>query len=80
MTKLPASVLGLNDRGEIKTGFWADVIIFDPNSIIDHATFVAPHQYPSGISYVLVNGRIAINHGKYTDSLPGKVLKKYLKI
>jgi len=75
MTKLPASVLGLNDRGEIKTGFWADVIIFDPNSIIDHATFVAPHQYPSGISYVLVNGRIAINHGKSTKSLSGKVLK-----
>ncbi len=75
MTQLPASVLGLTDRGGIKTGHWADLIIFDQKTIIDNATFKAPHQYPSGISYVLVNGIVAIDHGSPTQTLPGKVLK-----
>ena len=75
MTQLPASVLGLKDRGEIKKGFWADLVIFDPNTIIDNATFEAPHQYPIGITHVMVNGQVAIENGKHTKSLAGKILK-----
>ena len=75
MTKLPASVLDLKDRGEIKIGFWADIVIFDFNRIIDNATFEAPHQYPTGITHVLVNGQVAIENGKHTKSLTGKILK-----
>ena len=75
MTQLPASVLGLKDRGEIKKGFWADLVIFDPNTIIDNATFEAPHQYPTGITHVMVNGQVAIENGKHTKSLAGKILK-----
>lgn len=78
MTSLPASILGLSNRGKIKKGFWADLVIFDQSKIIDNATWKSPHQYPSGISWVLVNGKIAINNGKYTDSLPGKFLKHSL--
>jgi|TARA_Y100000310_G_scaffold90097_1_gene87356 dihydroorotase/N-acyl-D-amino-acid deacylase len=76
MTKLPASVLGLKERGEIETGHWADLVIFDPNTIIDNATWENPHQYPSGILWVIVNGKVAIDHGKWTGILPGKILKK----
>lgn len=75
MTQLPASVLGLTDRGEIKSGYWADLVIFNPNTIIDNATFEAPHQYPTGISYVLVNGKVAIENGIHSQILSGKVLK-----
>ena len=75
MTKLPASVLGLKDRGEIKSSYWADLVIFDPNTIIDNATFEAPHQYSSGISYVMVNGVLVIENGIHTQSLTGKILK-----
>jgi N-acyl-D-amino-acid deacylase len=78
MTSLPASILGLSNRGKIKKGFWADLVIFDQSKIIDNATWKSPHQYPSGISWVLVNGKIAINNGKYTDSLPGIILKHSL--
>ena len=78
MTKLPASVLGIKDRGQIRKGFWADLVIFDQSKIIDNATWKNPHQYPSGISWVLVNGKISINNGKYTDSLSGKILKHSL--
>jgi len=56
----------------------ADLVIFNPETIMDKATWDKPHQYPSGISWVLVNGKIAINNGKYTDSLPGKILKHSL--
>ena len=75
MTQLPASVLGLTDRGKIKSGYWADLVIFNPNTIIDNATFDAPHQYPTGITHVMVNGQVAIENGKHTKSLAGKILK-----
>lgn len=76
MTQLPASVLGLKDRGIIKSGYWADLVIFNPNTIIDNATFDAPHQYPTGISYVIVNGQVAVENQKKTNILSGKILKK----
>ena len=75
MTSLPASVLGLHDRGMIKNNFWADLVIFDPNKIIDNATWENPHQFPSGISWVLVNGKIVIEKGEKSGKLTGKVLK-----
>ena len=74
MTNLPASVLGLTDRGKIKKGFWADLVIFDPNTIIDNATWKDPHQYPTGISWVIVNGTISIDHRIWTEKVSGKVL------
>ena len=78
MTKLPASVLGLNDRGQIKKGYWADLVLFDPKKIIDNATWEDPHQYPSGIDWVIINGAVALDHGNSSKELYGKVLKHNL--
>jgi len=76
MTSFLASVLRLKDRGQIKTGYWADLVVFNPNTIIDNATWKNPYEYPSGISWVIVNGKVAIDHGTWTEILPGEVLKK----
>ena len=59
---------------KIKKEFWADLVIFDPNTIIDNATWKDPHQYPTGISWVIVNGDISIDHRIWTEKLSGKVL------
>jgi N-acyl-D-amino-acid deacylase len=74
MTCKPAAKLGLKDRGSLKQGSFADIVIFDPKTIADKATFIEPHQYPVGIDYVLVNGTTVIDHGEHTGRLPGKVL------
>jgi N-acyl-D-amino-acid deacylase len=71
---LPAATLGLNDRGLIKEGYQADIVIFNPTTIQDQATYLAPHQYSTGISHVVVNGQVAIDEGKYTKALAGKIL------
>jgi len=76
MTSLPAQKLGLKDRGLIREGFYADIVIFDPESVLDKAVFTDPHQYPEGIKYVLVNGRIVIENGKHTNTPAGQVLRK----
>lgn len=76
MTSTPANKLGLMDRGLIKRGFWADIVIFDKKTIIDTATFENPHQYPNGIKYVIVNGEIVIENGEHTGRLPGRVLMR----
>jgi len=76
MTALPAEKLGLRDRGLIKQGMFADLVIFDPEKVIDKATYVEPHQYPEGIQYVLVNGKIVIDGKGHTGNLPGKALRK----
>lgn len=76
MTSLPAQRLGLQDRGLIRPGFFADITIFNPKTIIDKATYENPHQYPVGIDYVIVNGRIVLEKGEFKDTLPGKVLRK----
>jgi N-acyl-D-amino-acid deacylase len=76
MTSLPASILGLTDRGTIKEGQWADLVIFDPATVADKATFEDPFQYPVGIDTVLVNGKIVLEEGKHTNARPGKVLKR----
>jgi N-acyl-D-amino-acid deacylase len=75
MSSLPANRLKLFDRGRIAPGMAADLVIFDPNTIQDTATFAKPLSFPTGISYVLVNGKIAIDHGKSTAELAGKVLR-----
>ena len=76
MTSLPASVLGLEDRGSIKEGMWADLVMFDPATVADKATFEDPFQYPVGIDTVLVNGTVVLDEGKHTNARPGKVLKR----
>ena len=73
MTLMPATRMGLTKRGQIKVGNYADLCIFDYDTIKDNATYAAPHQYPSGIEYVLVNGEIVIAKGEHTGKLPGKV-------
>lgn len=76
MTSLPAGKLGLQDRGIIKQGSWADIVVFDPDRIKDKATYDNPHQYPEGIDYVIVNGQVVVENGKLTGARPGKVLKR----
>jgi len=72
---LPAQRMRLGDRGLIKLGLWADVVIFDPETIQDRATFEQPHQLSEGTVYVLINGVPVIAEGKMTGALPGKVLR-----
>ena len=75
MTSLPAQKLGLKDRGILREGMWADVVVFDPKRVVDEATYEDPHRYPEGIEYVLVNGEIVVDIGEHTGALPGKVLR-----
>ncbi|MBT7582039.1 MAG: amidohydrolase family protein [Kordiimonadaceae bacterium] len=76
MTSLPASNLGLATRGMIKEGLAADLVLFDPDTIQDHATFAEPLQYSTGISAVWVNGAVVFKDGEPTDARPGKILKR----
>jgi N-acyl-D-aspartate/D-glutamate deacylase len=76
MTSMAAAKLGLEDRGVLAEGRAADVTIFDAALVRDRATFEAPHQYPDGIDYVIVNGQVVVEHGTQHDVLPGRVLKK----
>ena len=75
LTSNPAKRLGLKDRGLLKEGYYADIVIFDENTIIDKSTYKNPKQYPEGIDTVLVNGNIAFKDGEQLDVLCGKVLK-----
>ena len=75
MSALPAQRMRLTDRGVLKEGMWADVVIFDPATIVDLATFDKPNQLSQGMQYVLVNGAPVIDEGKMTGKLPGKVLR-----
>jgi N-acyl-D-amino-acid deacylase len=72
---LPAQRLRLTDRGVIKAGLWADLVVFDPETVRDRATFQEPNQLADGMEYVLVNGVPVIAQGKLTGALPGKVLR-----
>jgi N-acyl-D-amino-acid deacylase len=74
-TSLPASRLRLADRGVIKAGMWADIVVFDPQTITDRATFSAPNQLSVGMQWVLVNGVPVVGHGAATGVLPGHVLR-----
>jgi N-acyl-D-amino-acid deacylase len=74
-TGLPASNLGLNSRGLSREGYFADLTIFDPKTVINRATFEEPNQYPVGINFVIVNGQIEVDDGKRTPVLAGRVLR-----
>jgi len=74
-TALPAQRMRLTDRGVLKAGMWADVVVFDPATVRDRATFDNPNQLSEGMEYVLVNGVPVIDQGKMTGALPGKVLR-----
>jgi len=76
MTGLPAGRLGLKDRGLLREGAYADLVVFDPAAIADRATFADPHRFPEGISAVLVNGVVAVEGGRQTEALAGKVLRR----
>ena len=76
MTGLSAMRLKLRDRGVLRAGNFADVVVFDPATIADKSTFEQPHQYPVGIEYVFVNGVAAVADGKFTDARSGRILKR----
>ena len=71
---LPAQTFRLRDRGLLREGYWADIVIFDPDKVSDKATFQKPHQYSEGFGYVLVNGEPVVAEGKHTQARPGRIL------
>jgi N-acyl-D-amino-acid deacylase len=75
LTSLPAENLKLEGRGWLRPGFYADVVVFDPTRIQDHATYEKPHQYASGVIHVLVNGVPVIQEGEHTGAKPGQVVR-----
>lgn len=75
LSALPAQTMKIDRRGEIKAGFYADVVVFDPNTIQDHATFVEPHQYATGMIHVFVNGEQVLKDGEHTGATPGRVVR-----
>jgi N-acyl-D-aspartate/D-glutamate deacylase len=75
MTSFPAQKLGLKDRGLLRENMWADIVIFDPDTITDQATYADPHQYPTGIPYVIVNGEFVVENEKMTGARPGVILR-----
>ena len=74
MTGLAAWRLGLADRGLLRSGYKADVVLFDARQVDDHATYETPHRYPSGIAWVIVNGQVVLRRGERLPVLPGRVL------
>ena len=76
MTGFPAQRLGLGDRGLVEVGMVADLVVFDPESVIDNATYDEPQQYPDGIPYVFLNGVVIVDRGRHTGARPGRVLRR----
>ncbi len=76
MTSMPAQKIGLHDRGLIRVGNWADVVIFDPKVVAPRATYMSPHQFPVGVKWVIVNGVVTVEGEKHTGARAGKVLRK----
>jgi N-acyl-D-amino-acid deacylase len=75
LTSLPADNLKIDRRGRLQEGFFADIVVFDSATIQDHATFVEPHQYATGVAHVLVNGVQVIDNGEHTGATPGRVVR-----
>jgi N-acyl-D-amino-acid deacylase len=78
LTSFPAENLGLEDRGRLREGYFADIAIFDPATITDNATYSAPHQYASGVRHVIVNGVPVLLDGEHTGATPGRFVRKPL--
>jgi dihydroorotase/N-acyl-D-amino-acid deacylase len=76
MTGMPAATLRLTDRGAVRVGARADITIFNADSVADLATFQEPHQYPAGVPYVIVNGTVAVDGGRFTAARAGRVLRR----
>jgi N-acyl-D-amino-acid deacylase len=79
MTSLPASTFRFDNRGLLKPGFWADVVVFNPETVQDRATYKDPHNYPAGIPWVIVNGMIVLNNGVHTHAKAGMSLRRSAK-
>jgi N-acyl-D-amino-acid deacylase len=75
LTSLPAENLGLVGRGLLEPGYFADVVVFDPDRIQDHATYDEPHRYATGVEHVAVNGTLVLRDGEHTAALPGRVVR-----
>jgi N-acyl-D-amino-acid deacylase len=75
LSKLPATNLKLTKRGELKVGHYADIVIFDPAKVTDHATYDKPHQYSTGMIAVFVNGVLVLKDGEHTGATPGRFVK-----
>ena len=75
LAALPAENMKIDRRGQLKDGFYADVVVFDPATIQDHATFVEPHQYATGMVHVFVNGEQVLKDGEHTGATPGRVVR-----
>lgn len=75
LTSLPAKNMKINRRGTLKKGYFADIVIFDPSTITDHATYSNPHQYSTGVTDVFVNGTRVLKNGEHTGALPGRVVR-----
>jgi N-acyl-D-amino-acid deacylase len=76
MTSAPAARLGLTDRGLVRDGFAADLVVFDPARVRSNATYDQPRQYPDGIEYVAVSGQLVVDRGVHTGALPGRALRR----
>jgi len=77
ITSLPAKRFRLKDRGVIREGAYADIVIFNFNKLSERTTPLEPRAYPRGIEYVIVNGEIVVEKGKHTGRRPGKVIRRY---
>jgi N-acyl-D-amino-acid deacylase len=75
LAALPADNLGLERRGRLTPGAYADVVVFDPRAIQDHGTFDRPHQYATGMQHVFVNGQQVLSNGDHTGATPGRVVR-----
>jgi len=75
MTSLPAANIGIRERGQLKAGFFADIVVFDPDAVQDHATFAKPLQYATGVKHVFVNGEQVLKDGEHTGATPGRVVR-----
>jgi N-acyl-D-amino-acid deacylase len=75
MAAMPAQNIGARDRGMLKVGYYADVVVFDPDTVTDHATFEKPHQYATGVDHVVINGVQVLKDGEHTGATPGRAVR-----
>ena len=75
LTSLPATNLGISRRGRLATGYFADIVVFDPATVADKATFNEPHQYATGVKHVFVNGVQVLSNSEHTGAKPGRVVR-----